>query len=113
MCTKPTSSSLKALCGFAVRLAGALSGREAIEALGLEDAVDRVTVQMRQKVADHKGEVIQRKAGGPPQRAHKGPLLLGGFPGQLVRAARVVLAVGCPALAPLADGLGRHAIALG
>jgi hypothetical protein len=31
----------------AVRFARALSGREAVEALGLEDAVDRVPVQMR------------------------------------------------------------------
>ena len=31
----------------AVRLAGLLSGRQPVEALGLEDAVDRVPVQVR------------------------------------------------------------------
>jgi len=32
---------------------------------------------------------------------------------QLMRGARVVVSVGCAALAPLADGLGGHAIAAG
>src|SRR4029079_4388059 len=40
----------------AVRSAGAACGRQAAQALGFQDAVDRVTVEMRQKVADHKGE---------------------------------------------------------
>jgi hypothetical protein len=58
----------------AMRSAGAIRRRQAAQALGFQDAVDRVAIEMRQEVRDHKGEVIQRKAGGPPQRAHKGPL---------------------------------------
>ena len=95
-----------------VRLARPACGRQAAQALGFQDAIDRVTVQMRQKVADHKGEVIQRKARRTPQGADNGALLFGGFPGQLVRAAGVVLTVGRTALTPLADRLGRDAIAL-
>src|SRR4051812_3326638 len=95
-----------------VRLAGAAWPRQAAQALGFQDAVDRVTVQMRQEVRDHKGEVIQGKARRTPQGADNSPLLLSCFPGQLVRAAGVVLAVGRPALTPLADCLGRDAIAL-
>jgi hypothetical protein len=68
---------------------------------------------MRQEVRDHEGEVIERKAGGLPQGADDGAFLVGGFPGQLVRPAAMVLAVMGAALAPLADGLGAHAKALG
>src|SRR5437870_13746922 len=93
----------------AVRSAGAISRREAAQALGFQDAVDRIAIEMRQEMSDHKGQVIQRKAGGPPQRADNGALLLTGLPGQLVRAAGVVLAVGRTALAPLADRLSRDA----
>ena len=46
----------------AMRSAGAISWREAAQALGFQDAVDRVAIEMRQKGGDHKGEVIQRKA---------------------------------------------------
>src|SRR4051794_20892585 len=93
-------------------LPGAACGRQTAQALGFQDAVDRVSIEMRQKVANHKGEVIQRKARGTTQSADNGALLFGGFPRQLVRAAGVVLAVGRTALAPLADRLGRDAIAL-
>src|SRR5215213_11460895 len=68
---------------------------------------------MRQEVGDHKGEVIQRKARRATQGAHNGPLLLGCFPGQLMWAAGAVLTVHRTALAPLADRLGGHPIALG
>src|SRR5688572_29613890 len=67
---------------------------------------------MRQKVGHHKGQVIQRKPRRTTQRTDNGALLFGGFPGQLVRAARTVVAVLRSALAPLADRLGRDAIAL-
>jgi hypothetical protein len=90
----------------AMRSAGAISQREAAQTLGFQDAVDRIAIEMRQEVADHKGEAIQRKARRTPQRADDGPLLVTGFPGQLVRTAGVVLAVGRTARAPLADGLG-------
>ena len=49
-----------------VRLARPACGRQAAQALGFQNAVDRVPVQMRQKVGDYKGEVIQGKAGGTP-----------------------------------------------
>jgi hypothetical protein len=98
--------------GLRARLAGAACGRQAAQALGLQNAVDCVPIEMRQKVGDHEGEIIQREAGCTPQSADDGPLLLGGFPGELMRPARVVLAVGRPALTPLADRLGRDAITL-
>src|SRR4051812_48870024 len=96
----------------AVRSAGAINRREAAQALGFQDAVDRVSIEMRQKVGHHEGQVIERKAGRTPQGADNGPLFFCCFPGQLMRAARAVLAVSCPALAPLADGAiaaGQHA----
>jgi hypothetical protein len=45
-----------------VRLAGAACRRQAAQALGFQNAVDRVAIEMRQKVRDHEGEIIQRKA---------------------------------------------------
>src|SRR3954447_19201073 len=47
------------------------------------------------------------------QRTDDGALLLTGLPRQRVGPGRAVLAVGGPALAPLADGLGRDAVTLG
>src|SRR3954447_15447632 len=88
-----------------IRLTRPAWPRQAAQALGFQDAVDRVAIEVRQEVADHKGEVIQRKARRTPQRTDNGPFFVRGFPGQLVRAARVVLAVLRAALAPLADGL--------
>src|SRR3954453_23705083 len=85
----------------------------AIEAFGLEDAPDTVAVEMRQEMGDDKRQVIEGEVGHPAQRADNGALRLGCLPGQLVRPSRVVQAVCCTALAPLADGLGGHAIALG
>jgi len=51
-------------------------GRQPVQALGFEDPVDRIPVQVRQEVHDHKGEVVQRKAGGATQGADDGPFLL-------------------------------------
>src|SRR5215218_3884105 len=85
----------------------ALSG-QAVEALGLEDAVDRVPVQVGQEVRDREGEVIEREAGRAPQRADNGALLLSGLAGQLMGSGRAVLAVVRSAVAPLPDGLRRH-----
>ena len=90
-----------------------LRRRQAAEPLRLEDAVDRIAVEMRQEVRDDEGQIVERKAGGLAQSADDGALFLGGFPGQLVRPAGVVLAVLGSALAPFADGLGAHAEALG
>src|SRR4051812_11043815 len=85
----------------------------AIEALGLENAPDAVAVEMRQEMGDDKRQVIEGEVAHPAQRADNGALRLGGLPGQLVRPRRVVQAVCRTTLAPLADGLGGHAIALG
>jgi hypothetical protein len=45
-----------------MRLARLIARRQAVQPFGLEDAVDRVAVQVRQEVGDHEGEVIERKA---------------------------------------------------
>src|SRR4051812_49948168 len=84
-----------------------------IEAFGLEDAPDAVAVAMRQEMGNDKRQVIEREVGHPAQGADNGALRLGCLPGQLVRPRRVVQAIGRTPLAPLADGLGGHAIALG
>ena len=68
---------------------------------------------MGQEMADHKREIIERKAGGLPQGTDDRPLLVRSFPGQLVRPTAMVLAVLSPTLAPLADGLGADPEALG
>jgi len=92
-------------------LAGLLGGRQAVQAFGLEDAVDGVPVEVRQEVAHHEGEVVEREACGAAQRAHDGAFLIASFPRQLLRPGRAVLAVGGTALAPFADGLGGDAVA--
>ena len=82
----------------AVRLASLFGGRQPVEALGLEDAVDRVPVQVRQEVREDEGEIVERKACAAAERAHDGALLIGGFPRQLMRPGGAVLAVGGPRL---------------
>ena len=85
----------------------------AVQPFGLEDAPDAVAIEMWQEMRHDKRQVIEREVGDPAQRADNGALLLRCLPGQLVRPRRVVQAVCRTALAPLADGLGGHAIALG
>src|SRR5690348_15230198 len=99
----------------ALAVGGLRRGRfgAAVEARGLEDAPDAVAVEMRQEMADDKCQIIERKVGDPAQPADNGALRLGCLPGQLVRPGRMVQAVCRTPLAPLADGLGGHAIALG
>jgi hypothetical protein len=87
--------------------------RPAAQARGPEDAVDVVAVEVRQEVGDHEGEVVEREAGGAAQGADDRPFLVAGLPGQLAGAAGAVPALGRPALAPLADGLGADPVALG
>ena len=89
-----------------------LRRRQTAEPLSLEDAVDRIAVEMRQEVRDDEGQIVERKAGGLAQGADDRPLLLRGFPGQRVRPAGMVLAVLHPTFAPFADGLGADAEAL-
>lgn len=64
-------------------------------------------------MADHEGEIVERKACAATGRAHDGALLIAGVPEQLVEARRAVLAVIEAGFAPLADGLGGHTVALG
>src|SRR5215213_1137372 len=95
-----------------IRLTRSAWLRQAAQALGFQDAVDRVAVEVGQEMGDHKGQVIQRKAGSATQRTDNGALFFCCFPRELVRAAGVVLAISRSALTPLADRLGRDAIAL-
>jgi hypothetical protein len=90
-----------------------MSGPQTPQVFRLEDAVNRVPVEMGQKVADHEGEVIEQKTGGLAQGADDRPLFVRGFPGQLMAPAGMVQAVIGPALALFADGLGAHAEAFG
>jgi hypothetical protein len=46
-----------------------VSRRQAVQALGLENAVDGIAVEVRQEVRDHEGEVIEGKARGLARRA--------------------------------------------
>ena len=93
-CTKPSSYSLN----FAAARSGSGGRWLAAQARGLEDAVNVVAVEVRQEVADHEGDVIQREAGVATQCADHGALLLARLPGQLVRAAGAVPALGRPRL---------------
>jgi hypothetical protein len=40
-----------------------VSGQQVAQPLRFEDAVDGVSIEMRQEVRDHEGEIIERKAG--------------------------------------------------
>jgi hypothetical protein len=60
-----------------------LRRRQTAEPLSLEDAVDRIPVEMRQEVRDHEGEIIERKAGGLAQGTDNRPLLVVAFQGSL------------------------------
>jgi hypothetical protein len=86
---------------------------EAVQPFGSEDTVDGVPVEMRQEVRDDEGKVVEREAGGAAKGADDGAFLYVRLPGHLVRPCRAVLAVGGAALAPLADCLGRDAVAPG
>ena len=97
----------------AVRLAGLLGWRQAVEPLRLEDAIDGVPVQVWQEVADDEGQRVEGEAGGAAERAHDGTLLIAGPPGQLVGPGGAILTGIGAAFAPFADGLGRDAVALG
>ena len=88
-------------------------GGSPAQARGLEGAVGVVAAEVRQEVAHHEGEVVEREAGRAPRRAHDRPFLPARLPGQLVRATGPVPALRRPPLAPLADGPGADAVALG
>ena len=66
-----------------MRSARAINRREAAQALGFQDAVDRVSIEMREKVGHHEGEVIERKAGRTPQGADNGRSSSVAFQGSL------------------------------
>jgi hypothetical protein len=87
-------------------------GTTSVQPLGLEDAPDAVAVEVRQEVPDDEGQIIEGEVGPFAQQADHRAVLRGGLPGQVVGAGGAVEAVGGPALAPLADGLGADAVAL-
>jgi hypothetical protein len=66
-------------------LTRALGRRQPVEPFSLEDAIDSIPVQVRQKVREDEGEVVERKAGGAVLGANDGTLLLTRLPGQRVR----------------------------
>src|SRR5215218_6071884 len=55
-----------------IRLPRSAWPRQAAQALGFEDTVDCVPVQVGQEVADDEGEVVEREAGCTPQSADDG-----------------------------------------
>ena len=79
-----------------------------------DEAIEMFEVALvARALADDKGQVIEGEVGDATQRADNGALLLSCLLGQLVRPGRVVQAVCRTPLAPLANGLGGDAIALG
>lgn len=86
---------------------------QAPQALGLQDAVDGVAVEVGQEVAHRKREVVEWEPGAPAQLTDDGALFLGGPPTQVLGPRGVILNVLGTTLAPFADGFGADAVALG
>src|SRR4051794_22901416 len=84
-----------------------------VESLRLQKAPDAVTIEVRQKMRDDEGKVIQSEVGDPAQSADHGPFFFGGLPRQLVRARGVIETVLHTTLTPLADGFSADSITLG
>lgn len=84
MCVHMHEAELTVL-ELSVRIAVPIGWRKAFEPFGLEDAVDSVPVQVRQDLDDDEGEIVEREACGPAQRAYDGASLLGCLSGQLPR----------------------------
>ena len=82
----------------------------AVQALGLQKAKYVVTIEMRQEVTHHEGEVIEWKVGGALQFAHHGELLLDSLPRQAMWTCGAVKAVGGIPSAPLANRFGTAAL---
>jgi hypothetical protein len=68
---------------------------------------------MRQEMADHEREIIERNASRAAQSANNSALLLRGFLGLSARPAAMVLAAPRLAFAPFADSLGAPVKVLG
>src|SRR5918994_6478388 len=58
-----------------VRFTGVACGRQTAQALGFQDAVDRVSVQVGQKVRDHEGEVYRGESRWRAARRRRWPAL--------------------------------------
>src|SRR5688500_9252279 len=90
--------------------------RERLLVLGCSHAAEHLdqvlSDAVRQEIAPHAflNLLLETELSG---REDDGPLLRAGLPGQLVGTCGAVLAVLRPALAPLANGLGRDAVAPG
>src|SRR3954452_17040106 len=109
--TKPRSYSLKVPWPLAGCVDAGLGRRFSPSALRMRQMLSRL--RCGHEMGDDKRQVIKREVGNATQHADNGALLLGCLPGQLVWPGRVVQAVCTTALAPLADGFGGDAIALG
>jgi hypothetical protein len=88
-------------------------GWSTVESLRLQKAPDAVTIEMRQKMRDAEGKVIQSEVGDPAQSADHGTGFFCGLPRQLVRARGVIETVLHTTLTPLADGFGADSVTLG
>src|SRR3954469_8958537 len=84
-----------------------------IETLRLQNAPDTVTIQVREKMSNHKGEIVQSKVGNPAQRADHGAFFLARFPGQLMWPGGMILAILATALPPFTHGFGADTVASG
>src|SRR5947209_3461644 len=71
------------------------SGRDrsgsAVQSLRLQNAPDAITIQVRQKMRDDEGQVIQSEVGDSAQRTDYRAFFLGRLPGQLVRPGGAIL----------------------
>src|SRR4051794_5073651 len=80
---------------------------------GPKNTPDAVTIEMRQKMCDHEGQVIQSEVSGLTQSADHRAFLFCGLPRWVVRSGGMIEAVLDTALAPFTDRLGADTIALG
>ena len=71
-----------------------------------------MAIEVRQEVADNKGQVVEGEVGSPAHGADDGVFFLGCLPRQPVWLGGMVRAILCAALAPVADGFGADATAL-
>jgi hypothetical protein len=68
------------------------------EAFASKNTPDTVSIEMRQEVRHHKGQVIEREVRAFPQGTHYSPLLVRRLPGEVMWAHEMVVTVGGPRL---------------
>src|SRR3954452_19871066 len=111
--TKPRSYSLKVPWPLAGCVDTGLGRRFSPSALRMRQMLSRLRCGRKWVMTNVRSSSAKWVTRRSVQRADNGALLLGCLPGQLVWPGRVVQAVCNTALAPLADGFGGDAIALG